>query len=228
MTDPFAAPATIASAFASADSFRGRLCLIQPTKLERDVPKSNGSAEKGDRITATVTVVDGRGPVQVFAQRVATGKYLDGTVHRGVWFSQSRLIGHLTDPAGNLLPMVLGTFETYKPGQMAGQGNPWGLLPPSEEDKQMARNYLANMTVASASAPTPPPAPAPQPAAPAPAAPAPAPQPAAVYAPPAAPAPVPAAAPQAPNPFAPAPGAAANVPGPNPFATGAPTGQPPF
>lgn len=223
MTDPFAAPAPIASAFASADSFRGRLCLIQPVKLERNVPNASDPSKTSDRITATVTTVDGLGPVQVFVQKVATGRFLEGNVHRGVWFSQQRLIGHLTDAAGNLLPMVLGTFDTYKPGQPAGKGNPWGLIAPTEEQKQTARNFLANQTIASAAAPAPAPAPAPayQQAAPAPAyqqaAPAPAP----------APAPVPAPAALPPNPFGsvwPAPA----LP-PNPFAPQtAPVSGPPF
>lgn len=168
MTDPFATPAPIASAFASADSFRGRLVLIQPTQIEHDVPKQANAptGPKGDRITATVTVVDGKGPVQVFAQRVATGKYLDGDVHRGVWFNQQRIVDGLKDPAtGALLPMVLATFDTYKPGQMAGQGNPWGLIDPTEADKQTAREYLARQMVGGAAAPTAQAAPAPAPAA---------------------------------------------------------------
>lgn len=165
-TDPFAAPAPVASAFASADSFRGRLVLIKPTKLEYDIPKSaaNPTGPCGNRITANVTVVDGSGPVQVFSNRVPTGVMLDGPEHIGVWFNQDRLAtsGGLIDPSqpnlatgrpGQLLPLVLGRLETYKPGQPAGQGNPWGLLPPSEEDKQTARNFLAGQTMAKVAGP---------------------------------------------------------------------------
>lgn len=156
MTDPFATPQPIASAFASADSFRGRLVLIQPTSIERNVPKQAGvpNGPSGDKITATVTVVDGKGPVQIFAQRVATGKFLNETVHRGVWFNQDRITKGLQDVSGNLVPMVLATFETFKPGQMAGQGNPWGLVDPTEADKQTAREFLAAQMVGGAAAPT--------------------------------------------------------------------------
>lgn len=158
MTDPFAAPAAVASNYASADSFRGRLVLIKPTQIEHDVPKSANAPNgpKGNKVTANVTVVDGSGPVEIYADRTPTGKFLDGPEHIGVWFNQDRLAmkGGLVDPStGNLLPLVLGRLETYKPGQRAGQGNPWGLVPPTEEDKQTARDFLANKTVAAASAP---------------------------------------------------------------------------
>lgn len=170
--DPFSTPTPRASAFASADSFRGRLVLIRPTKLEHDVPKQANKPDgaKGDRVTANVTVVDGLGPVQVFAQRQPTGKFLDGPDHRGVWFNQDQLAAGLQDVKGGLLPLVLARIETLKPGTMQGQGNPWTFIEPTEEDKQIARNFLANQMVGGASAPT---QPAPQQAAP-PVAPAPA------------------------------------------------------
>lgn len=159
MTDPFSAPAAVASAHASADSFRGRLVLITPTRLEIDVPKSQSNPNVlGNKVTADVTVVDGQGPVQVFSQRVATGKYLEGPTYRGVWFNQDRLakLGGLvqTDANGALqmTGMVLGRLETYKPGKMAGQGNPWGLTPPTEADIATARAFLANQAQTQAAA----------------------------------------------------------------------------
>lgn len=163
--DPFADPTPRASEFASADSFRGRLVIIEPTKLERDIPKQANvpNGPKGDRVTATVTVVDGLGPVQVFAQRVPTGKFLDGDVHRGVWFNQEQLSAGLQTLDGkSLKPMVLARIDTLKPGTPAGQGNPWVMNVVSDEDKQTARNYLANRTVNGAEAPTAAPAAAPK------------------------------------------------------------------
>ena len=161
MNDPFADPTPIASDFASADSFRGRLVLIQPTRLELDVPNMQNPSQTSDRVTATVTVVDGQGPVQIFAQRVPTGKFLEGPKHDGVWFSQDRIVKAVL-PERYLVPgrMVLARLETYKPGKPAGQGNPWGLIPATDADKQTARNFLANQTVGGAAAPaqqTPPP-----------------------------------------------------------------------
>lgn len=165
--DPFQTPTPRTSAFASADSFRGRLILVRPTKLERDVPKQPGSSEKGDRVTANVTVVDGLGPVQVFTRRVPTGKFLEGPEHRGVWFSQDQIAEGLQDEKGvALLELVLMRIDTLKPGTTAGPGNPWVVIDPTEEDKQTARNFLANQTIGSAAAPTQPAAQTPPPAAP--------------------------------------------------------------
>lgn len=153
--DPFATPTPRSSAFASAQSFRGRLVLIRPTKVERDVPKQSNvpNGPKGDKITANVTVVDGLGPVQVFARRQPTGKFLDGPDHRGVWFNQEQLAAGLQDVRGNLLELVLARIDTLQPGTEQGQGNPWVFTEPSEEDKQTARNFLANQTIGAASAP---------------------------------------------------------------------------
>lgn len=157
MTDPFADPTPRQSNFASADSFRGRLVIIEPTKLERDIPKQSSvpNGPKGDRVTATVTVVDGLGPVQTFASRQPTGNWLDGDVHRGVWFNQDQLAAGLQTLDGKALkPMVLARIDTLKPGTPAGQGNPWTISAASDEDKQIARAYLANRMVGAASAPS--------------------------------------------------------------------------
>lgn len=150
--DPFEDPSPRVSAFASADSFRGRLILVEPVKIEHDIPKSTApNSPRGDRITATVTVVDGKGPVQTYSQRVPTGKFLEGDVHRGVWFNQDQLVDGLKTPDGKALrKMVLARLDTFKPGTPAGQGNPWTIAAVSDADKQTARDYLANRTVSEA------------------------------------------------------------------------------
>lgn len=163
--DPFSDPTPRASVHASADSFRGRLILIEPVKVERDVPKvaSQPNGPKGDRITATVTVVDGQGPVQIFAKTVPTGKFLDGPVYRGIWFNQDQIAAGLqTEDGRSLLKMVLCRIDTLTPGTTAGSGNPWVINSVSEEDKNVARAFLAAQMVGSAQAPTPSPAQAPQ------------------------------------------------------------------
>jgi hypothetical protein len=156
MTDPFADPTPRVSAFASADSFRGRLILIEPTKVERDVPKQSTvpNGPKGDRVTATVTVVDGQGPVQTYSNRTPTGKFLEGDVHRGVWFNQDQLSAGLQTLDGELLKMVLTRIDTLKPGTPAGQGNPWVMHKTTDAEKQTARDYLAGRRIAQASTPS--------------------------------------------------------------------------
>jgi hypothetical protein len=150
VTDPFAAPAVIPSTFPSLQSFHGRLVLISPRKIEQ-VPNKQVPGKMDDRITANISVVDGLGPVPVWANRVQTGQFLDGPDFTGVYISQSRVVQQLTPsiPSG----MVLARVGLYKEGQPQGQGNPWGLVDPTDEDRQTARNFLANRTVAASSAP---------------------------------------------------------------------------
>jgi len=157
-TDPFAGPAVVASEFASVASFRGRLVLIEPTDYEFDVPSMDDPSKKGDRVTATVTVVDGSEiskPVEIFAYGDPTGQTLPGNRFEGVWIGQDRLIKQLRADGerGRSLKMVLGRFETYKPGQKAKKGNPWGLLAPGEGDAQTARDFLANRTLSQVAGP---------------------------------------------------------------------------
>lgn len=153
--DPFSAPQEVASEFASVASFRGRLVLIEPTDYEYDIPSMDDPTKKGDRVTATITVVDGSGDVEIYNHGVPTGQHLPGPEYKGVWIGQDRLRKQLLDNGerGRTLKMVLGRFETYKPGQRPMKGNPWGLLAPSEADKQTAREFLANRMVAKAAAP---------------------------------------------------------------------------
>lgn len=152
--DPFSDPAPIASEFASADSFRGRMVLIEPTGYELDVPNQHSPGQVSDRLTATVTVVDGKGPVQVFDNRVPTGKMLDGPAHKGVWFSQKRIVEGVC-PGRQIQPgtKMLARLETYKPGKAAGLGNPWGLVKLTADEKAAAVKFLAELTINGASTP---------------------------------------------------------------------------
>lgn len=152
MTDPFGGPAVIPTEFATIESFRGRLVLIKPTKLETGLPNQMNPGQLQDRMTADVSVVDGRGPVQQFKNRQPTGQILAGPEFPGTWFSQDRVVKQLMDAYKNGT-MVLGVLETYKPGQQAIKGNPWGIVEATEEQKQLARNYLANRTIGNATAP---------------------------------------------------------------------------
>lgn len=147
--DPFEDPTPRVSAFASADSFRGRLILIEPTEVERNIPKqaSAPNGPKGDRVTANVTTVDGLGPVQIFSLRAPTGSFLDGPMHRKVWFNQDQISAGLQTPDGQLRKRVLCRINTLKPGTAAGQGNPWVLTATTPEEKAMAAKFLAEAII---------------------------------------------------------------------------------
>lgn len=149
---PSATP--IPSEFASADSFRGRVVLIEVTGYEIKVPMHGQPGKFTDRVTAKVTTVDGKGRVQIFSQKVPTGTYLEGPEHEGVWFSQDR-IRKVIAPEGerSIGRQTLAVIETYKPGKIAGQGNPWGLLDPTPDQVAAAKTFLASLMVDGATAP---------------------------------------------------------------------------
>jgi hypothetical protein len=150
----FQDPSAIPSEFASADSFRGRLILIEPVQFERDVPNPIEPGKFADRITANVTTVDGKGAVQQYSNKQPTGTTLAGPVHKGVWFSQDRIVKAVC-PGRQLREgtRVLAVLETYKPGKSAGAGNPWGLTAATQEQKAQAAKFLAELAINGASAP---------------------------------------------------------------------------
>jgi hypothetical protein len=150
----FQDPSAIPSEFASADSFRGRLVLIEPTNFERDVPNQHNAGQVADRVTATVTTVDGKGPVQQYSNKQLTGVSLPGPVHKGVWFGQDRIVKAVC-PGRQLREgtRVLAVMETYKPGKPAGIGNPWGLTAATQEQKQYAAKFLAELAINGAATP---------------------------------------------------------------------------
>lgn len=151
MTDPFAEPASIPSEFPSAASFKKRLVLLQPEKLELDVPNTLTPGKLEDRVTVTVTVVDGEGDVQLCPQQVPSGVYVPGPVYKGVRFTQDRIVKALAPGRKFSAQMRLGRLDTFKPGP-AKQGNPWGMEPPTEADKQVARDFLAKQAMEQAAA----------------------------------------------------------------------------
>lgn len=102
--------------------FEGQLLLLTPTAVEKDIPTAYGAA---DATTVTIVVLDGAGA---------------GEEHVDVKVFQKALQGQLRPKVGTGR-MVLGRLGrgTAKPGQSA----PWLLADPTEQDKQVARDYLA-------------------------------------------------------------------------------------
>lgn len=146
VTDPFGAPGAIPSEFPTMASLRGRLVLIKPLKQET-VPNNQGApGQMQERVTANVTVVDGLGPVPVMNRGVPTGQTLAGPEFQGMWISQEVIVKQLAE-ALRTGGMVLGRVDTRTPGSAPGKGQPWGLIDPSEQDKQTARDYLAGRVV---------------------------------------------------------------------------------
>ena len=133
--DPFAAPSAILSEFPKLANLKGRLLMIRPVKFEERIPSKfrnpDGTVQLQDRMTADVYVIDG-GEIPGFG----------GSDFPGMYISNDRLAKQIVPKLGTGL-MALGRLSLLKPDQDPGAGNPWGLLDPTEEDKQKARAYIA-------------------------------------------------------------------------------------
>lgn len=154
--DPFADPAPTSNRPTIA-SLRGRLVMITPRKIET-VASNMNPGQLEDRVTADVSVVDGLGPVPQIKNNVPTGQFLDGPDFTGMWISNTRVVDQLRPFIGTGRP-VLGTIETWKPGQQPIKGNPWGIVTATPEQKAQAITFLNSRTVSGAAVPVPAPQP---------------------------------------------------------------------
>lgn len=151
--DPFADPIIPPSTHPTVGSFRGRLVMIHPRKQET-IPDNLNPGKMVERITADITVMDGRGPVPVVKGNPPqpTGQYLEGPDFTGVWIQSERIVTQLSAYVGTGKP-VLGTIDTRNPGTNPMKGNPWGLNAASPEEKAHAVNFLNSRTVGAAAPP---------------------------------------------------------------------------
>ena len=147
--DPFGAPAPRADRPRIMD-LEERLLLITPKRLEENVPNNLDPKNPQDRMTADVIVLDG-GPVAF------GGRPEEGVPHskqaavpmsiEGMWISNKGLVSQLREAlrarlSGAGKGMVLGRLHKGPKGKYPKP--PWLLTTtPTEEDKQLARAYLA-------------------------------------------------------------------------------------
>lgn len=119
--DPFGQkPSEIkTSDFPTMDDLNGKLLVIQPSKLEKDLPNPLGKADDTrDRLTADVTVIDVENPVK-------------STTYRDMYLSQGALIGQVK----NLIEtkgMLLGVLRRHR-----AKNTPDGFNTPDEVDKMI-------------------------------------------------------------------------------------------
>lgn len=119
--DPFGQkPSEIkTSDFPSMEDLDKQILVIQPTKLEKDLPNNLGKAgDTRDRITADVTVIDPQNPAK-------------SVTHRDMYISQGALIGqtkNLIETRG----MLLGVLRRHR-----AKLTPEGFNTPDEVDKML-------------------------------------------------------------------------------------------
>lgn len=133
--------ATEASSYPTMEQLQGRLVLVKPLKLTKDVPSTTYKDAQGrptlsDRYDVDIKVVDG--PLADF----------DTTEFESMWLSQSYMVSQLHRFFKNG-KTLLGTVQLKDPRKSKGQGNPWGFEPATAEDVQAAKNYLAGIKMQS-------------------------------------------------------------------------------
>lgn len=124
VTDPFAAP----SGGTKLAEFKDRLVLFTPQELLKDVETKYG---KSDAVSTDVVVLDGPNA---------------GEKHDSVRVFQKIFVSELGARIGKERPMLLARIKTV-PNKKDAEGKPvWVPEAPTEEDKQVARDYLAKAT----------------------------------------------------------------------------------
>lgn len=154
--DPFDAPAPQQARGPRLREMYGRLLLVVPVKLEeglvsRTFKNPDGSPATQDRMTANVTILDG-GTIHYGGQPekmppVPHSKSAEIPMEiKGMFISGVGLISQCRDALAKKITqgrpgMVLGRLTR---GEDSGKGEPpWLLTPPTEDDKNIARQYLA-------------------------------------------------------------------------------------
>jgi len=111
--------------------YEGDLVLVYPVEHIEEITTTNGTK---DAVSSDIIVLS-RGAEK----------------HEGAFVFGGKMIGRLKRNLASGRPVLgrIGKGEAKK-----GQNAPWVFLDPSEEDKQLARDYLAGRVVAAAVAKT--------------------------------------------------------------------------
>lgn len=152
--DPFSGPAPQTARGPRIRDLHGRLLLVIPHKLEEGIPNRLGKpGETQDRMTADVIVLDG-GPIafggapEKLPPRPHTQTANLPHKNARMFISSVGLISQCREALAKKITtgqpgMVLGRLGV---GEAKGDQNPPNLLtPPTEADKAIARQYLANV-----------------------------------------------------------------------------------
>lgn len=169
--DQFGAPAPAVGIIRPrlTDMGAGRLLLITPTKIERDVPNtlSEKPGATQDRMTCDVVILDGP-PFPYGGNPEARGGRPHDRMAQipyeslSMWISNALIVAQCERAVGG--GMVLGRLG-FGESKTPGRQNPWKLTDPTEADKEIARAYLLAKQQGRIAAPAPqaPPQAAPQP-----------------------------------------------------------------
>lgn len=151
--DPFGDPAPQAPRGPRLRDMYGRLLLIIPIKLEEGLPNRLQAGTTQDRLTADVIVLDG-GPISFGgrpeAQPPVPHDKTEATPRKSprMFISAVGLISQCREALAKRLRgepgMVLGRLSTGTAKEQ-GQNAPYLLIPATDADKAIARQYLASV-----------------------------------------------------------------------------------
>lgn len=151
--DPFSGPAPQQPRGPRLRDLYGRLLLVVPVKLEKDVPNRREPGKTQDRMTADVIVLDG-GPIAYGGTPEKTPSVPhDKTAqvpHKTAaqYISAAGIISQCREALAKRMlgqpGMVLGRL-TVGQAKEPGHNAPWLLSVPTDADKALARQYLAQV-----------------------------------------------------------------------------------
>lgn len=128
------------------NDLQGRLLIVMPEKIERQVPGGRPGYAPQDRITATVVVLDG-GPLQWGGTTPTSPRMTEQVpyVIKGLWVRQTKLVQQL-EPALELRlsggpGLVLGRLWKTGPGQ----NDPYVLATPTPQDGALYDQYVSQV-----------------------------------------------------------------------------------
>ena len=148
MTDPFDAPGSKgAGKFPAMKQLKGRLLLIEPTRLDKQITSNLNPDKKVDRMSANVTVLDGDPITNVLDKDGDVVHEFDEPLAaphtmEDMYISQTVLVNQLRK-AYKAESKVLGRLVQL-PAARPGENKAWAFEEPTDADKDIARGYLAS------------------------------------------------------------------------------------
>jgi hypothetical protein len=142
-------PAVGAGNMPKVSDLQGRLLLVMPERVERNVPSRfqgrDGGVQYQDKMTCTVIVLDG-GPLQWGGTQPGSARQQQQVpyVVKGMWIQQKGLVAQLED--------ALALRQQGGPGIVLGrlwktgtaQNDPYVLAEPQPQDEQVAQQYVSH------------------------------------------------------------------------------------
>lgn len=132
--DPFKSGA---SGGAGITAYEDQLLLVTPTEYVESISTSFGDT---DAVRVDLVVLDAPDGPEEVEDTLVFQRILISAMKRQAKFNEA----HGVDPQTGYPKMILGVLKPNEDKQKKGQDAPWDLMEPSDEQKKLARAYLAD------------------------------------------------------------------------------------